>query len=206
MIESNVKTGFSSVVSHPRIDPSTYVHPLASVIGNVELGKNIMVSPTACVRGDEGQPIHIGDDSNVQDGVVIHALETESDGRPIDANLFDVGGNQYAVHIGTAVSLAHQVQVHGPAVIGDETFVGMKSLVFKSRIGRGCVIEPCVLLMGVAVPDGRVVPAGAIVRTQEEADRLPAVTDDYPLKNMNRNVVHVNRELAREYLKREASQ
>jgi len=61
MIEKNVMTDFSSTVSEPVIDSSTYVHPLAAVIGNVTLGKNIMVSPMASIRGDEGQPLHVGD-------------------------------------------------------------------------------------------------------------------------------------------------
>ena len=97
MIGKNVKADFNASVSQPVIDPSSYVHPLAAVIGNVILGKNIMVSPTASVRGDEGQPIYVGDDSNVQDGVVIHALETEVDGKPVEKNLYEVGGKKYAV-------------------------------------------------------------------------------------------------------------
>ena len=56
MIGKNVATDFSAKVTEPDIDPSTYVHPLAAVIGNVHLGKNIMVSPSASIRGDEGQP------------------------------------------------------------------------------------------------------------------------------------------------------
>lgn len=201
MIEKNVLTDFSSVVSEPKIDPSTYVHPLASVIGNVILGKNILVSPTASIRGDEGQPLFIGDDSNVQDGVVIHALETEDQGKPVEKNLYAVDGEKYAVYVGKRVSLAHQVQIHGPAVVRDNTFVGMKSLVFKSYVGEKCVIEPGVILMGVTVPDHRYVPAGSVVRTQEEADNLPEITEDYPMKEMNRGVVHVNTSLAKAYLK-----
>jgi carbonic anhydrase/acetyltransferase-like protein (isoleucine patch superfamily) len=74
MIEKNVVTDFSSKAYEPAVDPSAYVHPLAAVIGNVEIGKNVMVAPGASLRGDEGQPLHVGDHSNVQDGVVIHAL------------------------------------------------------------------------------------------------------------------------------------
>lgn len=84
IIQKNVKADFCAKVSKPVIDSSSYVHPLAAVIGNVILGKNIMVSPTASVRGDEGQPIYVGDDSNIQDGVVIHALETEMNGKEIE--------------------------------------------------------------------------------------------------------------------------
>jgi len=200
MIEKNVITDFSAKASEPVIGSSTYVHPLAAVIGNVILGDNIMVSPGASVRGDEGQPLHVGDDSNVQDGVVIHALETELDGKPVEKNLVEVNGKNYAVYVGSRVSLAHQAQVHGPAVILDDTFVGMKSLVFKSHVGRACVIEPGVLLMGVRVADGRYVPAGSVITTQEQADSLPVITEDYPLKEMNRGVLHVNKALARGYL------
>ena len=201
MIEKNDITDFSPEVSEPTIGEGCYIHPLASVIGNVILGRNVMVAPTACVRGDEGQPLHVGNDSNVQDGVNIHALETEQDGRPIEKNRVEVDGKQYAVYVGDRVSLAHQVQIHGPAVVMDDTFVGMRTLVFKSQVGRNCVIEPGVILMGVKVADGRYVPVGSVVKTQEEADRLPEITDDYVFKDLNKGVVHVNRELAKGYLK-----
>jgi len=200
MIEKNVKTDFSSKISEPVIGAGTFVHPLAAVIGNVILGNNVMVAPTACVRGDEGQPLHVGDDSNVQDGVVIHALETELDGKPVEKNLMEVEGQKYAVYIGKRISLAHQVQIHGPAVVMDDTFVGMKVLVFKSFVGRNCVIEPGAILMGVKVADGRYVPAGSIVKTQAEADALPVITADYPMKEMNKGVLHVNKALAKGYL------
>lgn len=200
MIEKNVLADFCGKVSEPVIDPTSYVHPLASVIGNVILGKNIMVSPTAAVRGDEGQPLFVGDDSNVQDGVVIHALETEMDGNPVEKNLFEVDGTKYGVYVGKKVSLAHQVQIHGPAVVLDETFVGMKALVFKSKVGRQCVIEPGAIVLGVTVADGRYVPAGAVIRTQQQADELPVITEDYPFRTLNKGVVHVNTALAKGYL------
>jgi len=200
MIGENVQTDFNAEVSGPQIDPSTYVHPLASVIGGVILGKNILVSPMASIRGDEGQPLFIGDNSNVQDGVIIHALETEMNGKMVGENICTVDGVRYAVYVGRRVSLAHQVQIHGPAVVHDDTFVGMKTLIFKSRVGTGCVIEPGCLLMGVVVPDHRYVPAGSIIKTQEDADGLPEITEDYPMRNMNRGVVHVNTALAKGYL------
>lgn len=200
MIGKNVVTDFSPQALEPVIDPTSYVHPLAAVIGNVILGKNIMVSPCASVRGDEGQPLFVGDDSNVQDGVIIHALETQMNGKEIEKNLMEVNGKKYAVYVGSRVSLAHQVHIHGPAVVLDNTFVGMKSLVFKSFVGKNCVLEPASILMGVKVADGRYVPAGSVVKTQADADNLPVVTDSYPMKDMNAGVIHVNVNLARGYL------
>lgn len=200
MIEKNVKTDFSANISEPVIGSNTYIHSLAAVIGNVILGNNVMVAPTACVRGDEGQPLYVGNDTNIQDGVVIHALETELEGNPVEKNLMEVDGKKYAVYVGSRVSLAHQVQIHGPAVVMDDTFVGMKVLVFKSFVGKNCVIEPGVILMGVKVADGRYVPVGSVIKTQLEADMLPAITLDYPMKDMNKGVLHVNKALAKGYL------
>ncbi len=193
-------TPWSDLNIRPQIDPTAYIHFQASVIGAVSIGKNVMVSPQASVRGDEGMPIHIGDDSNVQDGVVVHALETsDEEGKPVEKNLVEVGGKKYAVYIGNRVSLAHQAQVHGPASIGDDTFVGMQAFVFKSKVGSRVVLEPGVRIVGVTIPDGRYVPLGMIVSNQSVANNLPVITDDYVFKNLNEGVIHVNTNLAAGY-------
>ncbi|MEW6448815.1 MAG: carbonic anhydrase [Bacillota bacterium] len=199
-IRPNVVTSFNPTVENPVIADSAYVDPMASVIGNVELGAKVYVAPFASIRGDEGQPIYVGEGSNVQDGVVLHALETEDEGKVVEKNLVEYGGNKYAVYVGKHVSLAHQAQVHGPALVDDGTFIGMQALIFKAQVGKNCVVEPgAKLLNGVKVPDGRYVPAGKVVTTQEEADRLPVITDDYPMKNLNAGVLHVNEQLAAGY-------
>jgi carbonic anhydrase/acetyltransferase-like protein (isoleucine patch superfamily) len=201
MIHGNVAADFCSIVSEPSVDSTAYVHPLSAVIGNVYIGKRVMVSPFASVRGDEGQPLYIGDESNIQDGVIIHALETEHNGKPIERNLVEVDGKKYAVYVGKRVSLAHQAQIHGPASVGDDTFIGMKVLLFKSTVGEKCVVEPGCVLMGVTVPAGRYVPAGTTLTNQEEADNLPYISDSYSLKDLNSGVVHVNTNLADGYNK-----
>jgi len=72
--------------------------------------------------------------------------------------------------------------------------------VFKSFVGKNCVIEPGAILMGVRVADKSYVPAGSVVKTQADADNLPLITEDYPLKDMNKGVLHVNKSLAKGYL------
>jgi carbonic anhydrase/acetyltransferase-like protein (isoleucine patch superfamily) len=162
-----------------------------------------MVAPAASVRGDEGSPIYIGDFSNVQDGVVIHAMETVHDGKPLRAHMVEVAGASYAVYVDVRVSLAHQCQVHGPAIVGHDTFVGMQALVFNARVGGGCVIEPGAKVFGregtITIPDGRYVRAGKVVTTQAEADALPEVDSAYPYWRMNSSVVKVNASLADAY-------
>lgn len=200
LIRPNVETAFNPTVDKPVIGAGTYVDKLASVIGNVTLGARIFVAPFASVRGDEGQPIVVGDGSNIQDGVVLHALETFDKGKPIEKNLVTVDGKKYAVYIGAGVSLAHQSQVHGPAAIGDHTFVGMQALVFKSTVGKNVVIEPGAKLIGVNVPEGRYVPAGTVLTSQEAADALPKITDAYPFAKLNDGVLEVNEAFADKYL------
>ncbi len=199
-LRPNVTTGFNPDIESPTLGAGAYVDALASVIGHVSLGKGVFVAPFASIRGDEGQPIVIGDGSNVQDGVVLHALETLKDGKPVENNLVTVGGKKYAVYIGKGVSLAHQSQVHGPAAVGDHTFVGMQALVFKATVGKNVVIEPGAKVIGVNVPEGRYITAGSVVTTQAAADALPEITDAYPFATLNDGVLHVNEAFAESYL------
>lgn len=202
-LRPNVATSFNTDVNTPVVGAESYVDRLASMIGDVTLGKKVFVAPFASIRGDEGQPIVIGDGSNVQDGVVIHALETVQDGKAIDKNLVTVAGKKYAVYVGKGVSLAHQSQVHGPAAVGDHTFVGMQALIFKATVGKNVVIEPGAKVIGVTIADKRYVPAGSTIATQAQADALPEITADYPFATLNEGVLHVNEQFADGYLRLE---
>ncbi|MDD3245950.1 MAG: carbonic anhydrase [Methanosarcina sp.] len=199
-IRANPVTPWNPEPTEPVIDPTAYIHPQASVIGYVTIGASVMVSPMASVRSDEGMPIFVGDETNIQDGVVLHALETiDEEGEPVENNQVEVDGKKYAVYVGERVSLAHQAQVHGPAYVGNDTFIGMQALVFKAQIGNNCVLEPTSAAIGVTIPDGRYVPAGTVVTSQAEADRLPEITDDYAYRHTNEAVVYVNVNLAEGY-------
>jgi len=195
-IAPNVKTTFMPDIETPVIGQHTRIHPLAAVIGSVTIGDHVYVAPAASVRGDEGQHIHIGHESNVQDGVVVHGLETFEGDHELPENEVEVDGKKYSVYVGNRVSLAHQSQVHGPARVGDDTFVGMQALVFRSELGDHVVVEPGAKLIGVKVAPGRYVPALSIITKQAEANALPLITSDYPYRKLNEGVVRVNIQLA----------
>lgn len=195
----NVPASFNPQVEKPRVSETAFIHPLAAVIGDVTVGERVFVAPFASVRADEGQPIHIGDESNVQDGVVIHGLETAEGDVQVEKNQVTADGRAYSVYIGDRTSLAHQCQVHGPAKVGSNVFIGMQSLVFKSEIGDSVVVEPGAKIIGVTIPSGRYVPAGYVVTRQEVVEILPAITPDYAFKDLNERVVHVNTQLADGY-------
>lgn len=97
----NFKTSFNPEVDTPVIAKSARVHTLAAVVGSVRLGKHVYVAPFASIRGDEGQDLYIGDDSNVQDSVVIHGLETYEKGHEIVENEVEANGKKYSVYIGS---------------------------------------------------------------------------------------------------------
>jgi len=169
--------------------PSTaFVHHNASVIGRVVMGKNVHIAAEASVRADEGTPFYIGDDSNVQDGVVIHALKQK---------WIEVHQQKWAVYIGSNVSLAHQALVHGPCYIGNNTFVGFKAVVHDSIIGKGCYIGIGALVVGVELSEDRYVPHGAIIDTNEKAKALTKVSSQH--QHFNEDVVEVNKGLAQAY-------
>jgi carbonic anhydrase len=209
-VHSNVKTDFNPTIKFPQIQESAFIHPFAVVIGDCHIGKLVLVAPTAVCRADEGTPIHVGDYSNLQDGVVLHALETTKVGKNVDGRRFSSNGerlsandsnfeNGYAIWAGSRVSLAHGSLVHGPAWIGNDTFIGMEALVFNAKVGNRVAIGVASTITGaVVIADDKFVPPGSVITTQEQADALPhRVGSDY--EAINDDVLHVNEQLAEEY-------
>ena len=92
-IRPNIQTDFNPSATYPRISKFAYVDPSALVIGDCEIGKLVLVAPFAVCRGDEGTPIRIGDYSNMQDGVILHALETTSHGKNMDDRRYSAEGS-----------------------------------------------------------------------------------------------------------------
>jgi len=176
------------VRSQPFIPATAFVHPQATVIGKVILSDNVHVAAGSSVRADEGAPFFIGPNSNIQDGVVIHALKQKH---------VIVGGERWAVYVGRNVSMAHDALVHGPTYVGDDTFIGFKAVVHDSVVGSHCSVGIGAVVVGVEVADNRFVPHGSIIDTQAKADALPPVTAAH--QHFNEDVVDVNRGLAAAY-------
>lgn len=160
-------TPWSKDLAEPKIDSSAYVHAFSNLIGDVQIGANVLVAPGTSIRADEGAPFYIGDHTNVQDGVVIHGLE---EGRVVGDD-----GKKYSVWIGDHSSITHMALIHGPAYVGDNCFIGFRSTVFNARIGNGCIVMMHALIQDVEIPPGKYVPSGSIITNQQQADRLPDV-------------------------------
>jgi carbon dioxide concentrating mechanism protein CcmM len=79
-------------LAEPKIDQTAYIHTFSNIIGDVRIDANVMVAPGTSIRADEGHPFHIGEGTNIQDGVVIHGLEQ---GRVVGDD-----NNSYSVWVG----------------------------------------------------------------------------------------------------------
>ncbi len=187
-LSSERQKWIANLRARARLAPSAYVHDKASVIGDVVLGDHVNVAASASIRADEGAPFFIGSSSNIQDGVVIHALKDR---------YVEVGGEQWAVYVGRNVSMAHDALVHGPCFVGDNTFIGFKAVVHDAVVGEHCFIGIGAVVVGVEIPDGKFVPHGQIIDTPAKVKALPPVSETQA--HFNEDVVEVNRGLAAAY-------
>jgi len=97
-------------------------------------------------------------------------------------------------YIGNEVSIAHGALVHGPCVIGANTFVGFNAIVFNSIVEDGCYIDLAAIVTdGVRIPANRYVPTGAIIDTQEKANALAMVSQSN--EDFAKGVIKTNIEL-----------
>ncbi|WP_413160828.1 ribulose bisphosphate carboxylase small subunit [Capilliphycus salinus ALCB114379] len=182
-------TPWSKNLAEPKIDSSAYVHSFSNIIGDVRIGANVLVAPGTSIRADEGFPFSIGENSNIQDGVVIHGLD--------EGRVKGDDGQSYSVWIGKNTSITHMALVHGPAYVGNNCFIGFRSTVFNARVGDNCIVMMHALIQDVEIPPGKYIPSGAIITNQQQADRLPDVTDA-DLK-FSTHVIGVNQSLAAGY-------
>jgi carbonic anhydrase/acetyltransferase-like protein (isoleucine patch superfamily) len=123
----------------PHIPPSAYVAPEATVIGRVTLGERASVWPGAVIRGDD-DTITVGDNSNIQDGAVLHV----DPGCPMT--------------IGASVTVGHQATLHG-CTIGEGTLIGLQAIVYnRAVIGRDCLVAA-----GAVITEGKVFPDRSLI-------------------------------------------
>lgn len=120
----------------PTIDPTAYVHPDAVVIGDVTLGPEASVWPSAVLRGDHGR-IVIGARTSIQDGSIVHTTE------------------QWPTIVGAECVVGHLVHLEG-CVIEDRVLVGSGSIV----LNRATVRTRSVVGAAALVPEDFEVPTG----------------------------------------------
>lgn len=122
----------------PEIDPSAFIHPDAVLIGDVVIGPESSVWPTAVLRGDQGT-IRVGSQTSVQDGSIVHCTAT------LDTV------------IGDRCTIGHNVHLEG-CTIEDDCLVGSGAVVLHEAVIRSGALVGAQAL----VPNGMEVPSAAM--------------------------------------------
>jgi carbonic anhydrase/acetyltransferase-like protein (isoleucine patch superfamily) len=123
----------------PTVDPTAYLAPGATVIGDVRIGPRASVWPGCVLRGDINF-IEIAEGTNVQDGTIVHLADN------------------YPVRIGKFVTIGHAAVIHA-CTIEDECLIGMRATILDGAvIGRNSIIGAQAL-----VTQGMIVPPGSFV-------------------------------------------
>jgi len=142
-----------------------WIAPNAVLVGKITLLPGASVWFGAVLRGDN-DPIVIGENSNVQDGSVLHTDE----GTPLT--------------LGRNVTIGHMAMLHG-CTVGDNSLIGIGAIVLgNARIGRNCLIGA-----GALIPEGKDIPdnslvvgaPGKVIRTLDDAQaaRLTLSAEHY---------------------------
>ena len=140
----------------PKIDPSVYIAEGATVIGAVDLKRDVSIWHSAVLRGDINS-ITIDEGSNIQDGSVVHLAD------------------DFGVSIGKYVTVGHSAVIHA-CTIHDECLIGMNATILDGAIiGKQSIIGANALVTkGTQIPEGSLVlgsPA-KVVRPLTEEERL----------------------------------
>lgn len=120
-------------------DGSCWVAPSADVIGDARLGQKVSVWFGAVIRADNG-PVLIGDDSNIQDGAMLHS----DPGSPLT--------------IGRGCTIGHHAILHG-CTIGDNVLVGMGATVLNNAV----IGDDCLIGAGALITEGKIFPPGSMI-------------------------------------------
>ena len=152
----------------PTIGPDCFLADNATIVGDVVLGRGCTVWFTAVIRGDVHR-IRIGDETNVQDGAVLHCTY-----------------QQAPLSIGSRVSIGHRALVHG-CTIADDVLIGMGAIVMDHAVvGAGCIIAAGAVVLENFVCEPGFLYAGVPARkikpvTEAQAEGLRRTASNYRL-------------------------
>ena len=151
----------------PIWDETCWFAETATLIGEVKLGKNCTVWYNAVVRGDVNS-ITVGDNSNIQDNVVIHGTYEKA-----------------ATAIGDNVSIGHSALIHG-CTIEDNVLVGMGAIIMDNAvIGSGSIIGAgAVVLANTVVEPNSIYVGNPARKVKESGDKglqeIKRIAGNYP--------------------------
>lgn len=174
----------------PQVHPNALVDPSAQIIGNVIIQKNVFVGPLAVIRADERgpddlvAPIVIGEEVNIQDGVIIHSH----------------GGA--TVSIGARTSVAHGAAIHGPCAIGEDCFLAMRCSLYCSTLANEIWVGMGAMVMRATIDSYTYIAAGSVIRSRPDVWNLRLISNKE--KQYMKDVLESTNRLREDYFKARA--
>ncbi len=159
----NPETSWNSEQIEPQIGESVELDEFARIVGDVRLGDNSSVGRRTAIRADEGTPMIIGPGAAIDDRVTFHAVKGSD------------------IRIGEFLVVGDDAVFHGPLEMGNENVVGDDAVVFRVRVGDDVRIGDRAVIVGpeapgekitLEIPDGTLIPAGAVVTSEEDVQAL----------------------------------
>jgi len=140
----------------PVIHQSAFVHPNATVTGNVIIGSDVYIGPGAAIRGDWGEII-IEDGCNVQENCTIHMFPG------------------ITVRLSAGAHIGHGAIIHG-AEIGENVLVGMNAVIMdQAKIGAGSIVGAlCFIPNEMEIPERKVVVGNPAQIVKDVSDEMLA--------------------------------
>ncbi len=167
----------------------SFISPLVELFGNVSVGRQVFVASNTVVRADPETQICIGNETNLQDNILFLALHNS----PAPA----ASCGEISSSTGEHSSIAHQAIVKN-SQIGNFTFIGFHAQLNNVVLEDGTFVLHGARLENVRIKRDRLVPIGAVITTQAQADALPLKTEENA--EFQNEVLEVNEEFAEQYV------
>jgi carbon dioxide concentrating mechanism protein CcmM len=161
-VAPNPETSFNPKPIEPQVGENVELEEFVRIVGDVRLADNSSVGRRTAIRADEGTPIVVGPGASIDDRVTFHATEGTD------------------VRIGEFLVVDDDAVLHGPLEAGNRVFVGEHAVVFRARLGDGVRVGEGAVIVGpegpadeiMEIPDDTLVPAGAVITTEEDVRAL----------------------------------
>ncbi|MCF2138916.1 MAG: gamma carbonic anhydrase family protein [Candidatus Lokiarchaeota archaeon] len=159
----------------PKIDPSAWIFPSASVIGKVSIGANVYIGAGAVIRGDYGK-IEIADGVSIEENVTIHA-------RPGGKTVIEKNvtiGHAAMIHNCT---LKHDCVIGMHATVSDYAVVGENAIVGEAALVKSKqIISPNIVAVGVPAKEIKEVPQNMLEFWHGVKEIYRDLAEKYPIK------------------------
>ncbi len=158
---------------------TSFISPLTQIFGDIYIGDGVFIASNTVLRAAPNLRVEIGSRTNVQDNVIVRALE-----QPLA--------------VGRSTSLTHHAVVRN-SQIEDQAFIGFHAVVENSVVRRGAMVMHGARVEGVEIPSNAFVSPGKVITTQAQANKLPKFNKEH--ERFKRELLAVNKEFAQGYIR-----